>query len=66
MNNRRFILYIAVTILKFALFPGGVLLFVSGIFDIVNGSIINGILELAGGAAAVRLSIFLFSVNIEY
>lgn len=66
MNNGRFILYIAVAILKFVLFPGGILLFVSGIFDIVNGNIINGIIALAGGAAAVRLGVFLFSVNIEY
>lgn len=42
------------------------MLFVAGIFDLVNGNIINGIIELAGGAAAVRLGVFLFSVNIEY
>ncbi|HON78795.1 MAG TPA: hypothetical protein PK544_09915 [Spirochaetota bacterium] len=66
MNQKRLLLYIAVFILKFTFFIGGIILFVSGIFDLVNGKIINGIIELAGGAAAVRLGIFLFSVNIEY
>ena len=66
MNQKRLIVYIAVFILKFTLFIGGIVLFVSGIFDLVNGRIINGVIELAGGAAAVRLGVFLFSLNIEY
>lgn len=66
MNKGRALLYIAVFISKFVFFIGGILLFVSGLFDLVNGKITDGIIELVGGAVSIRLGIFLFSVKIEY
>jgi hypothetical protein len=51
-------------IFKIVFFLGGVAFFLMGLFDVLNGKILKGIVVMAAGAAAVRLAVFFFTVDI--
>lgn len=65
MNSQvRVLVKLLFFVFKTAFFLGGIAFFLMGLFDIINGKILKGIVVMAAGAAAVRLAVFFFTVDI--